>query len=141
MAKMKQGSFFIWNSAGAIFWAISHVLLGYFSGSLIAEIIKRWSHRLSFVIYLAAVILLLYYVFKKIIKNKPLNLITNIKKQPELITKQIIEKKWFKKVDNRYPVIEEFLNNPKALKNLFITLYSIIGLGIIYILIVILDLF
>ncbi len=140
-AKMNQGSFFIWNMAGAIFWAVTHVLLGYFSGNIISEIIRRWSHRLSLVIYLAVVLGLVYFVFTKIIKNKNINLVASFKKYSKRFSDQVLEKKWFQQVDTKYPVAEEFLINTKSRNNLFFWLSFLSGLMIIYFLILVLDLF
>ena len=140
-AKMKQTTFFIWNTTGAIFWAIIHVVLGYFSGNLVAEIFRRWSHKLSLVIYIAISIFAIYFLFTRLIRKKHLHFITEFKKSSKLISDLVLEKNWFKRVDNKYPVAEEFLNNSKARETLFFWLAFFSGLAIIYFLILLLDLF
>lgn len=140
-AKMKQGSFFLWNVAGAIFWAIVHVSIGYFSGSIISEIFRRWSHRLGLVIYLIFASVIIYLIFNWLIKNKHLNFIINFKKWLELTSYRILNEPWFKKVDTRYPVAEEFLIDPKPREQIFFWLSFFLGLAIIYLLVLVLDLF
>ena len=140
-AKMKQKTFFIWNIAGAIFWALSHVVLGYFSGSIISEIIRRWSHRLSMVVYIVLIALTLYLLFTWVIKKKHLHLITDFQKWVELIANKVLNKRWFRKVDTRYPVAEEFLNNSKSRERLFFWLAVLSGLSALYFIALVLDLF
>lgn len=140
-AKMKQRTFFIWNIAGAIFWAVIHVLLGYFSGNIIAEIIRRWSHRLSFIVYLLLIAGAAYFIFDRLTKKKRINLIADFEKGSEKFSDRVLEKKWFKKVDTKYPVAEEFLNNTKARETLFFWVSFLSALAVIYFLILVLDLF
>ena len=140
-AKMKQRSFFIWNVAGAIFWAFSHVALGYFSGSIISEIIRRWTHRLSLLATIVIVALALYFIFTRVIKKKHWHLIYSFKKQVEIIALQIMNKKWFQKVDTRYPVADELLTNTRMRDRIFFWLTVLSGLVILYFIVLILDLF
>lgn len=140
-AKMKQKTFFLWNVAGGIFWAVIHVLLGYFSGNIIAEIFRRWSHRLSLVVYVILIGAAIYLLFTWLIKKKHFHFITDFRKRSESISDQVLEKKWFKKVDTKYPVAEEFLNNSESRATLFFWLTFFSGLAAIYFLVLILDLF
>lgn len=140
-AKMKNSTFFLWNIAGAIFWAIVHVMLGYFSGNIITEIIRRWSHRLSLVASLVLIAGIVYFLFIWVIKKKHFHLITNFKKRTEIISNRVLKEKWFKKVDDKYPVAEEFLINSKVRNALFTWILVFIVLALIYFLILVLDLF
>lgn len=140
-AKMKNATFFLWNIAGAIFWAVVHVILGYFSGNIITEIIRRWSHRLSLVVYVLIFLGVLYFLFTRVIKKKHIHLIANFKQKSEMLSNKVLEDKWFKKVDNRYPVAEEFLINSKVRDALFTWILVFIVLALLYFLILILDLF
>jgi len=140
-AKMKQKTFFLWNITGAIFWAVVHVMLGYFSGNLIAEIIRRWSHRLSLLVYLLLIAVALYFVFTKLIKKKHLRIIYNFNQRVEVIANRVMNESWFKKVDTRYPVADEFLTNSKTRERLFTWISVFLGLAFIYFIVLILDLF
>ena len=140
-AKMKNGTFFLWNIAGAIFWAIVHVMLGYFSGNIITEIIRRWSRRLSLVIYLLLIGAAVYFIFTWIIKKRNVHPITGFKQKTEIISNLVLEEKWFKKVDDKYPVAEEFLINSKVRNALFTWILAFIVLALMYFLILVLDLF
>lgn len=140
-SKMKQRTFFLWNVAGAIFWAVVHVLLGYFSGNIITEIIRRWTHRLNFVVYICLAAIAIYLVSTFLIKNKKLRPLLYFKKQSANISEQLLRKRWFKKVDARYPVADEFLVNSRSREIIFTWLSVFLGLAVIYFLILILDLF
>jgi membrane-associated protein len=57
--------FFWWNLLGAFGWSAVRVLLGYFSGSIIVGLVKKWSERLSLLVVLAFIIFFLYWLVAK----------------------------------------------------------------------------
>jgi len=57
--------FFIWNLTGALGWAAVRVLLGYFSGSLIVTLIKKWSDGLSLLVIIILIGFFLYWLIAK----------------------------------------------------------------------------
>ena len=55
IAKMKQKTFWTWNIISGVAWGFFYVMLGRFSGNLIAVILKRWSHRLALILFLLSI--------------------------------------------------------------------------------------
>lgn len=138
LSRMKTRPFVFWNILSAIGWAMFNVFLGYFSGTIIVSIFKKWSGRLSIIIVIALVIFLIYWIIKKRgesirehFHNKSIN-----------FTKRVHTYTWFQKLSVRFPVIPYFFNERKNAEKKFFGGFLIsIFLLIIYLLIIILDVF
>lgn len=102
-ARMKQRAFIPWNIAGAVGWAFFNAGLGYFSGNIISVVIRRWSHRLGWVLLLLIALGLLYWLIRK----HGQSLWLNFKKQSQLFTEKLLAGRWYAILDERYPVISE----------------------------------
>jgi undecaprenyl-diphosphatase len=126
--RMPQRVFFFWNLLGAISWAIVHVLLGYFSGNIIATVLHKWSHRLSLILIIVAVALFLYWLIRKHHQN----IIQYYTKTSERFTEKIFA---------RDPVTGEFFQNKISQEKIFGAFLSALVLIILYALVMILDLF
>lgn len=46
---MRRRSFLVWNVSSGILWSVVNVLLGYFSGSMIAIAVRHWSAKLGWI--------------------------------------------------------------------------------------------
>ena len=68
-ARMPWGKFVVYNMAGAILWAISIALLGFFFGQS-WELLHRWLGRAGLIVGLAVVlVVLLVYVWRKLARR------------------------------------------------------------------------
>ncbi|MFA5754388.1 MAG: DedA family protein [Patescibacteria group bacterium] len=134
-ARMKQSRFFLWNLAGAIFWASYSAFIGYFSGSLIAVIIKKWSHQLGFIILVIIAAAIIYWVIKK----RGQSIWRFFKKQSLAFTDWLLDRSWFKRFDSRYPITEEFFRTTIGRERIFGVILWLIVLIMLYGLALILD--
>jgi len=138
LSKMKQGSFIFWNISSAISWAMLNVSLGYFSGSLIISIFKKWSSGLSLIFVMFSIIATIYWFIKK--KNQSIK--TSFYNSSLQFTEKLKTYSWFINLNNRYTFIHDFFKeakNPEV--KLYSSFLSISLLIITYILILILDVF
>ncbi|MFA5131386.1 MAG: DedA family protein [Patescibacteria group bacterium] len=134
--RLKPWVFFSWNLAGAIGWAFSHVLLGYFSGNIIAIIIKKWSGRLSLIIILAVAAFFIYWLIRKHHQNIWLYYIRLSQK----FTIYLFSRAWFKKLAKDYPVVAEFFQTRIGQERVFGGFLGFVILIVLYVLVFILDL-
>jgi len=135
-SKMKARSFFFWNAISAVGWAIYNVGLGYFSGNIIAVIIKRSSRRLFIVLGIIIVIFAAYWLIRK----KGQNIWDYFVKKSEWFTEKLFSSRWFQKIESRYPVTEELLESQISQERIFGGVVAGFILLLLYILVFILDL-
>lgn len=138
LSKMKQKPFIFWNISSAICWAMLNVFLGYFSGSLIVSIFKKWSNGLSLILVMFSIIATIYWFIKK--RNQSIKI--SFYNSSLNFTKKIQTYNWFIKLNNRYIFINNFFRETKdAEQKLYGGIILISLLIITYILILILDVF
>ncbi|HAQ03090.1 hypothetical protein A2467_01110 [Candidatus Nomurabacteria bacterium RIFOXYC2_FULL_36_8] len=138
VSKMKQRPFIFWNVLSGICWALLNVFLGYFSGSLVVTIFKKWSSGLSLILILVLTILILYFVVKK--KGQSLKI--SFQKGSLDFVGYLNTKKWFHKFIARYHFISDFFTESKyPAEKLFGSFLIFSFLIFTYILILILDVF
>lgn len=136
-SKMKARSFFFWNSLSALGWAVYNVGLGYFSGNIIAIIIKKGSSRFFMLIGLALIALAAYWLIKK----KGQSIWVFFVKKSEWFMEKIFSTRWFKRIESRYPVTDELLQSQISQEKVFASILGIAILIILYVLVIILDFF
>ena len=138
LSRMRRRPFIFWNILSGISWAILNVFLGHFSGTIIVTIFKRWSSKLTFVLFVLLIIAIFYWLIKK--KGQSIKASFNINSH-ELI-KYLHTKKWFHKLNSRYHFISDFFNETRfAAQKLFGGVIIFSFLVLIYSLILILDIF
>jgi membrane protein DedA with SNARE-associated domain len=138
LSRMKKGPFVFWNIVSSICWAILNVFLGYFSGTLIVNIFKKWSSKLTLVLILIFIIVLFYWFVKK----KGQSIKSSFRLSSHNFIKFINSKKWFDKLVSKYPFISFFIKERRyAAEKLFGATLIFIFLIVIYALIIILDVF
>lgn len=138
LSRMKKRPFIFWNILSAICWAILNVFLGYFSGTLIFTIFKKWSGKLTFVFILALIITLFYWLIKK----RGHSIIGSFRANSLSFTVYLARQKWFNRLNTKYTIIGDFFRENKyAPERLFGTLLISSFLIITYLLILILDVF
>jgi len=135
--RIKPRVFFLWNILGSIGWSLSHVLLGYFSGSIVAIVIKKWSGRLGLILTIIATLLFLYWLINKHHQN----IRAYYNRLSENFAKKLYAQIWFKKITGSYPVIREFFETPARQKKIFSEFLVAAALIILYLLVLILDVF
>lgn len=138
VSRMKQRPFIFWNILSAICWATLNVFLGYFSGSLVVTIFKKWSGGLSLILSIITIVSILYWFIKK----RDQSIKTSFRTSSHNFVKKLNNYNWFKKLTIRYHFISDFLiesKNPeeKIFGGFLISSFLII----IYLLILILDVF
>jgi membrane protein DedA with SNARE-associated domain len=138
LSKMKRGPFIFWNVLSAIGWAILNVFLGYFSGTLVVTIFKRWSSGLTLILIIIFIICITYWIIKK--KNQSIRV--SFKTDSLKFREFLNSKNWFQGLSSHHPIIAEFFNeyknpNEKLFGGLIISSFLIVT----YILILILDVF
>ncbi|MFA5109389.1 MAG: DedA family protein [Patescibacteria group bacterium] len=129
-SRMKQRPFLFWNVSGAIFWSATSIALGYFSGNIIAAVIKKWSHKLGLVLIIGAAIFLIYWA----IKRHGQSLWDYFRKKSDLFTANLFKNRRVANLDNRYPVISEFFLTAATREKIFGGFLGAIILIILYIL-------
>jgi len=136
-AQMRQRNFLFWNIISALSWSIFNVGVGYFAGSLIAAIIKKWSQRLGLILIIIIAALLLYWFIKK----HGQNLWQYFKKQSQIFTEKLFGNSWFIKLTARYSIIAEFFQTPFSWERIFGGFLGTVILIILYVITLILDIF
>jgi len=134
--RVKARVFFFWNLLGTIAWALTRVLLGYFSGNIIAVVIRKWTDRLGLILLVSIIVIFLYWLINKHHKNIKDRYI----KASHNFTKKLFSLTWFKKITLRFPVISEFFKTKISQEKILGGFIGLIILIILYILVLILDL-
>lgn len=138
LAKMKQRPFIFWNILSAVGWAILNVFLGYFSGTLIMAILKKWSGRLSLILILLLAVGLIYWLIKK----RGRSIAASFRASSLNFTTRLNNYQWFQKLSARYAFIPDFFKETKhAAEKLLGGLLIFLFLIFIYLLTIILDVF
>lgn len=138
ISKMKTRPFIFWNILSGIGWATLNVFLGYFSGAIFMKFFNKWSGRITLILILIFVIYIIYRITKK--EKKPINL--SFKTASKKFTYYLNSKVWFNKLSVKYTFIPIFFKETKrAEEKLFGGIIAFILLIVIYILILILDVF
>jgi undecaprenyl-diphosphatase len=128
--KMKQRPFLFWNIISGIIWAFFNVGLGYFSGNIIAVLIRRWSHRLGLIILILIAAVLIYWLIKKHGQKFPVY----FKQQSSIFTEKLLSGRWFTTLDEHYPLVAEFSRTDTVQEQLFGIFLIALVLIFIYIL-------
>ena len=136
-ARMKQRQFIFWNIIGGLGWAVFNVGLGYFSGNIIAILLRKWSRRLG----LAITIILIFFLIYWLIKKHAQNVWQYFKEESSLFTSWLFSKNWFNRLDDNYPVVSEFFSTKAMQDKIFGLILGLMALVALYILILILDIF
>jgi len=134
---MKQSNFLLWNILGALGWAAFNIGLGYFSGNIIAILLRKWSRRLGLVVALGAVLLLIYWLVKKHGQSAW----QYFKLQSNCFANWLLRNNWFNRLDDNYPVVSEFFTDKKSQDKIFGLVLGLISLITLYLLTIILDIF
>lgn len=134
-SKMKARSFLFWNALSAIGWALYNVGIGYFSGNIIAVIIKRGSQRFFIILGLLLIAFGAYWLIRK----KGQNIWGFFVKKSEWFTEKIFSSRWYQKIESRYPVTEELLQSQISQERVFGGVLGASILLLLYILVFILD--
>lgn len=138
LLRMKRGPFVFWNILSAICWAILNVGAGYFSGSLIIRIFERWSKGITYILILSFIIGVFYWFIKK----RGVTLVNSFRQDSLKFLSYLGNKKWFIKLNTKYEIISDFFREHKyAPEKLYGSVLSFSFLIIIYILILVLDVF
>lgn len=138
LSKMKYKPFIFWNIISAICWAFLNVFLGYFSGTIIVTIFKKWSNDLSLILFILLVVMIIYWLIKKrdqSIKNSfratSLNFVSKLQSYS-----------WFKRLKIRYIFINTFFTESKnPAEKIFGSVLTLSFLIVIYLLTIVLDIF
>jgi len=136
-SKMNQRTFLLWNVLSALLWAAWNVGLGYFSGNIIAIIIKKWSYHLGGAISILAVIALIYLTVKKHGESYW----QYFKYSSLVFMEKIATSNLFQSVSRRQPAIPEIIEGKSNQEIIFGWFLTLISLIIIYFIVIILDLF
>ncbi len=135
LAKLRPKTFWTWNIIGGIMWGFFYVLLGHFSGNLVAVILKRWSHKLNWFLLLLTLFPILYWL----IKHHGQSFKQYIKDQSAIFTKNIESYQFIQKMEKRYPAISEFFISKSAQLKLYFSVISFILLSVLAVLTLIFD--
>jgi undecaprenyl-diphosphatase len=138
LSRMERRPFIFWNILSGISWAMLNVFLGYFSGTLIITIFKRWSKGMTLILIIILTITIIYWLIKK----RGVSIKTSFRANSFLFVEYLNSKIWFNKLTARYPFLADFFNESKyAAEKLFggIIVFSLLILT--YLLIIILDVF
>jgi undecaprenyl-diphosphatase len=136
-SKMPAGPFLFWNIIGALIWSGTDTALGYFSGNIIAVIIKKWSARIGWLILIVAIALFIYWLVRK----HGQSFREYFRRQNLLLKEKLLSGRWLSYLDEHYPALSE-LYRTGARQGKIIGL--ILGLGLLfglYLLTLIFDLF
>lgn len=138
MSKMKRTPFIFWNILSAIGWAMLNVFMGYFSGTLVVTIFKKWSSKLSWLLLISLAIFIIYWIFK----YHGQSIITFFKIKSIKFFNWLSNKKLFNRLITRYPFTIDLFNESKnATEKLYGGFLLSMFLILLYILIIILDIF
>lgn len=137
LSRMKPRPFVFWNLLSAIPWSILNVFLGYFSGSIFALIVKKWSARLGTILTISLVLALIYWAIKRKESIK-----TYFRHCSINFVKYLNAQEWFRRLSQRYILIDIFLKEePRAEEKLLGTTLLAFFALFVYLLILILDIF
>ena len=136
-SKMRQRTFFFWNILSAFLWAAGNIAIGYFSGNLIAGIIRNWSGQLGASLSILTAIALIYWVYKKHGESSW----EYFQHVSFVFTEKLKTKPGFRDLNQRYPALAEILSIKKSQEKIFAGFLGLIGLTVFYILALVLDLF
>jgi len=112
---MKHRTFLFWNVISAILWSSFNVGLGYFSGSIIAALLKKWSHRLGLIVSILIILAVLYWLIRK----HGHNLWRGFKKQSHIFTEKLLAGRWYTILDERYPIVSELTRTHREEERIF----------------------
>ena len=138
VSKMKQAPFLLWNIIGAIIWALADSLLGYFSGNIIAIIIKRWSHRLGLVLLIVVLIGFIYWLVKRKGGHK---LSQDLKVQSLKLNQKVLSLPRVQHFQEHHPVAAELAHTKTGQERLIWIFLGTALLISLYLLTLIIDLF
>ncbi|MFA6995439.1 MAG: DedA family protein [Patescibacteria group bacterium] len=133
-SRLKQGPFLFWSTASSIIWAGFTVGLGYFSGNIIAVVIRRWSHRLGLILIILIAIGLLYWLIRKHGQSFWLD----FKKHSHVFTEKLLSGRWYAVLDEHYPVISELEWTHAKEEKIYGLFLAIVVLIFLYILVLVL---
>lgn len=136
-SKMKQRTFLIWNLIGAITWSLFSACLGYFSGNILATIIRKWSHKLGFLLILMAAVWLIYWLVRK----HGQSIIQYFKKQSQAFSDKLASSRLVNKLDKDKLMASELAAKNTSQEWLFGIFLWVVALATLYILTMFLDLF
>lgn len=135
LAKLKPRIFWFWNVSSGIVWGILYVMIGHFSGNLVAVIIKRWSHQLAWLMLLSLLVPILMWLnkhhgesLKQYFRDRSDKFATRLE------TYQII-----KKIEKRYPAFSEFFTSRYSKAKLYFSFIALLILTMASILAIIFD--
>ena len=138
LLRMKRKPFIFWNILSAISWAILNVGAGYFSGALIITIFKKWSKGITYILILSLIIAIFYWFIKK----RGVTFINSFRGDSLKFLEYLGRQNWFIKLNTKYSIISDFFRENKyAPEKLYGGILIFSFLIIIYILILILDVF
>lgn len=135
-SQMKHRSFLLWNIISAIIWAITDPLLGYFSGNILAIIIRRWSHRLGFILLALAAIGLIYWI----IKHHGRNLRQNLRQETLELNRKVLSLPRVQHFQEHHPVAAELAHTKTGQERLIWIFLGTAILISLYLLTLIVDL-
>lgn len=134
--RLNFARFFRWNLFGSLAWASTRVLLGYFSGNIIAVLIRKWSGKISFLVIVILLIIFLYWLIKK----HQQNIWRNYVRLSAAFTSRLISFKSTQLLIKRYPIITEFFKTKIGQERLLAGFMFFATLIILYLLVIIFDL-
>ncbi len=134
---MKQRTFFFWNILSAFMWAAWNIAIGYFSGNLIAGIIRNWSSQLGASLSILTALALIYWVYKKHGESSW----EYFQHVSFVFTEKLKTKPGFRDLKRRYPALAEILSVKKSQEKIFAGFLGLMGLIAFYVLALLLDLF
>lgn len=138
MSRMKQRDFVFWNVLSAIGWAFLNVFAGYFSGTVFAYIVKKWSDRLTIILLVILLISLVYWLIKKNDKS----IARGFKSASIKFNTALNTYSWFIKLRSKYIFIQDFYKeNKRVEEKIFGGVLISTTLIILYIITLILDVF
>ncbi len=137
VSKMKQRTFFFWNIVSALIWAAWNIGIGYFSGSIIAAIIGKWSSKLGLGLSLLAAAALVYLMIKKHGRTYW----QYFKYSSSVFIEKITAQPRFQTLNRQYPAVSEIVSREKSREKIFAGFLILMILIIFYALALVLDLF
>jgi len=102
-SEMPLGSFLFWDIASAIIWAGADTMLGYFSGNILAAVIRQWSRAAGWLILALALILLIYWFIRK----HGQSFREYFRRQNDILVTRLLSGPWLKYLDENYPAVSE----------------------------------
>ena len=137
LSKLKQKTFWIWNIISGVAWGIAYVLLGYFSGNLFAVILKRWSHRLAWLVILSTIIPILIWFNK----HHGESVKQYFRNQSNSFANRVENYSFIKNLEKHYPALNEFFISKSSKLKLYFSFVGFLLLTVTAIIALIFDLF